>query len=147
MAVPASLLRTLGSGSRVMAPRAGLARVWSLPTTRTPQQPGGGPWSRVGPGALFQRRSLNYETLPEYVKIVEVGPRDGLQNEKQLVPADVKIELINRLSAAGLPVVECTSFVSKRWVPQVGRHRLCCWKRATNNRAVPGCRWVTTRRL
>ncbi|KAI8921164.1 hydroxymethylglutaryl-CoA lyase mitochondrial precursor [Powellomyces hirtus] len=54
-----------------------------------------------------------------YVKIVEVGPRDGLQNEKTILPAEVKIELINRLSATGLPVVEATSFVSPKWVPQM----------------------------
>ncbi|NXG00824.1 HMGC2 protein, partial [Sakesphorus luctuosus] len=57
--------------------------------------------------------------LPEYIKIVEVGPRDGLQNEKVIVPTDIKIELINRLSKTGLPVVEATSFVSAKWVPQV----------------------------
>jgi hydroxymethylglutaryl-CoA lyase len=55
----------------------------------------------------------------DYVKIVEVGPRDGLQNEKTLVPAAVKIELIERLGNCGLPVVEATSFVSAKWVPQV----------------------------
>lgn len=54
-----------------------------------------------------------------YVKVVEVGPRDGLQNEKQLVPAATKIELIERLANAGLPVVEATSFVSPKWVPQM----------------------------
>ncbi|KAI8055739.1 hypothetical protein BDF22DRAFT_671858 [Syncephalis plumigaleata] len=53
------------------------------------------------------------------VKIVEVGPRDGLQNEKQIVPTDVKVELIDRLTAAGLPVIEATSFVSPKWVPQM----------------------------
>jgi hydroxymethylglutaryl-CoA lyase len=57
--------------------------------------------------------------LPERVKIVEVGPRDGLQNEAQLVPASVKIELVDRLTRAGLPMVEVTSFVSPRWVPQM----------------------------
>ncbi|KAM6184577.1 3-hydroxymethyl-3-methylglutaryl-CoA lyase, cytoplasmic isoform 2-T2 [Rhynchocyon petersi] len=57
--------------------------------------------------------------LPEYVKIVEVGPRDGLQNEKVIVPTDVKIEFINQLSQTGLSVIEVTSFVSSRWVPQV----------------------------
>ncbi|EDL26337.1 3-hydroxymethyl-3-methylglutaryl-Coenzyme A lyase-like 1, isoform CRA_a [Mus musculus] len=57
--------------------------------------------------------------LPEYVKIVEVGPRDGLQNEKVIVPTDIKIELINQLSQTGLSVIEVTSFVSSRWVPQV----------------------------
>ncbi|XP_067421585.1 3-hydroxymethyl-3-methylglutaryl-CoA lyase, cytoplasmic isoform X5 [Emydura macquarii macquarii] len=57
--------------------------------------------------------------LPEYVKIVEVGPRDGLQNEKVTVPTDIKIELINRLSKAGLSVIEATSFVSSKWVPQI----------------------------
>jgi hydroxymethylglutaryl-CoA lyase len=53
------------------------------------------------------------------VKIVEVGPRDGLQNEKSEVPTEVKIELINRLSAAGLANIEATSFVSRKWIPQL----------------------------
>jgi hydroxymethylglutaryl-CoA lyase len=53
------------------------------------------------------------------VKIVEVGPRDGLQNEKSTVPASVKIELIHKLVASGLSVVEATSFVSPKWVPQL----------------------------
>ena len=58
-------------------------------------------------------------TLPAAVKIVEVGPRDGLQNEKAFVPTATKIELVNRLSAAGFPNVETTSFVSPKWVPQM----------------------------
>ena len=53
------------------------------------------------------------------VKIVEVGPRDGLQNEKSSVSTEVKIELINRLSAAGFANIEATSFVSPKWVPQL----------------------------
>eukprot|EP00471_Norrisiella_sphaerica_P011178 CAMPEP_0184504304 /NCGR_PEP_ID=MMETSP0113_2-20130426/52396_1 /TAXON_ID=91329 /ORGANISM="Norrisiella sphaerica, Strain BC52" /LENGTH=362 /DNA_ID=CAMNT_0026893943 /DNA_START=615 /DNA_END=1703 /DNA_ORIENTATION=- len=57
--------------------------------------------------------------LPKRIKIVEVGPRDGLQNEKQSVPAHAKIEFINKLSKTGLSVVEATSFVSPRWVPQM----------------------------
>lgn len=57
--------------------------------------------------------------LPKRVKIVEVGPRDGLQNEKQNVPTAVKLELIHRLSDTGLSVVEATSFVSPKWVPQM----------------------------
>jgi hydroxymethylglutaryl-CoA lyase len=57
---------------------------------------------------------------PSRVKIVEVGPRDGLQNEKTLVPSETKIELINRLADAGLRVIEATSFVSPKWVPQMG---------------------------
>eukprot|EP00891_Asterochloris_glomerata_P001995 jgi/Astpho2/1995/Aster-00503 len=56
--------------------------------------------------------------LPDYVKIVEVGPRDGLQNEKELVPTEVKVQLIEQLADAGLPEVEATSFVSPKWVPQ-----------------------------
>ena len=56
---------------------------------------------------------------PDRVKMVEVGPRDGLQNEKKTVPTDVKVELIDRLAAAGLPVVEAGSFVSPKWVPQM----------------------------
>jgi hydroxymethylglutaryl-CoA lyase len=58
-------------------------------------------------------------SLPRAVKIVEVGPRDGLQNEKQLVPTAVKIDLVNRLSQAGFPNIESTSFVSPKWVPQM----------------------------
>ncbi len=57
--------------------------------------------------------------LPPRVRMVEVGPRDGLQNEPVILPAAVKIALIDRLSAAGLPVVEATSFVSPKWVPQM----------------------------
>ena len=53
------------------------------------------------------------------VRIVEVGPRDGLQNEPKIVPASVKIELINRLSKTGLRTIEATSFVSAKWVPQM----------------------------
>jgi len=58
-------------------------------------------------------------SLPNQVRIVEVGPRDGLQNEKAIVPTPVKIELIDRLSATGLQTVEATSFVSPKWVPQL----------------------------
>lgn len=58
--------------------------------------------------------------LPKKVKIVEVGPRDGLQNEEWIVPTEVKIGLIDRLSRSGLQAIEATSFVSPRWVPQMG---------------------------
>jgi hydroxymethylglutaryl-CoA lyase len=57
--------------------------------------------------------------LPRRVKLVDVGPRDGLQNEKQPVPAAIKIELVHRLQAAGLKEIEVTSFVSPKWVPQM----------------------------
>lgn len=57
--------------------------------------------------------------LPERVTIYEVGPRDGLQNESALVPTAVKAEFVRRLARAGLPVVEATSFVHPRWVPQL----------------------------
>ena len=57
--------------------------------------------------------------LPADVRIVEVGPRDGLQNESAIVPAATKIELIDRLSATGLRTIEATSFVSPKWVPQL----------------------------
>ena len=57
--------------------------------------------------------------LPTHVKIVEVGPRDGLQNEKEAVSAAVKIELVDRLSSAGFPNIEAASFVSPKWVPQM----------------------------
>ncbi|KAG0029933.1 hypothetical protein BGZ81_003275 [Podila clonocystis] len=78
--------------------------------------------------ASFQqsvRRTLNTAApvgalSSRFVKIVEVGPRDGLQNEKSVIPAETKIEFINRLSDTGLSVVEATSFVSPKWVPQMG---------------------------
>lgn len=56
---------------------------------------------------------------PASVRIVEVGPRDGLQNEKTIIPAATKIELIDRLSQTGLATIEATSFVSPKWVPQL----------------------------
>jgi hydroxymethylglutaryl-CoA lyase len=57
--------------------------------------------------------------LPQRVTIYEVAPRDGLQNEQAMVPVEVKAEFVHRLLAAGLPVVEATSFVHPRWVPQL----------------------------
>ena len=59
---------------------------------------------------------MNY---PSKVKLVDVGPRDGLQNEKTMVPAAVKVELVHRLQDAGLKEIEVTSFVSPKWVPQM----------------------------
>ena len=56
---------------------------------------------------------------PSHVQLIDVGPRDGLQNEKQPVPAAVKIELVHRLQAAGLKEIEVTSYVSPKWVPQM----------------------------
>jgi hydroxymethylglutaryl-CoA lyase len=61
-------------------------------------------------------------SLPRRVKIVEVGPRDGLQNEKGEVPTAVKLELIERLADAGLTAVEATAFVSPKWIPQMADH-------------------------
>ena len=57
--------------------------------------------------------------LPDKVRLVEVGPRDGLQNEQAMVPTDVKVELIDLLADAGLSAIEATSFVSPKWVPQM----------------------------
>ena len=57
--------------------------------------------------------------LPKFVNIIEVGPRDGLQNEKQFVPTDIKVELINKLSKTGLNYIETTSFVSPKSIPQM----------------------------
>ena len=57
--------------------------------------------------------------LPRHVEVVEVGPRDGLQNEANPVPSAVKVDLIDRLAAAGLPNVEAAAFVSPKWVPQM----------------------------
>jgi hydroxymethylglutaryl-CoA lyase len=60
--------------------------------------------------------------FPTTVKIVEVSPRDGLQNESKTVPTAVKIDFINRLSDTGLSVIEATSFVSPKWIPQLADH-------------------------
>jgi hydroxymethylglutaryl-CoA lyase len=58
-------------------------------------------------------------TLPKSVRLVDVGPRDGLQNEKEIVPTAVKLELIERLAQAGVKNIEATAFVSPKWVPQM----------------------------
>ena len=57
--------------------------------------------------------------MSDFVRVVEVGARDGLQNEKQLVPAATKVALIDRLTATGLRSIEATSFVSPKWIPQL----------------------------
>ena len=64
---------------------------------------------------------MNYSPahFPRAVRLVEVGPRDGLQNEKAMVPTDVKVALIDMLTDAGMPAIEATSFVSPKWVPQM----------------------------
>ena len=61
----------------------------------------------------------NKKSFPEKVEIVEVGPRDGLQNESEWVPTEMKIELINRLAASGIRTIEAASFVSPKWIPQM----------------------------
>jgi len=58
-------------------------------------------------------------TLPKQVKIVEVGPRDGLQNEQEILSAEIKVTLVDRLSQAGFANIEAASFVSPKWVPQM----------------------------
>lgn len=62
-------------------------------------------------------------SFPKQVKLVEVSPRDGLQNETQIIPTNIKIDFINRLAATGLSVIEATSFVSPKWVPQLADHQ------------------------
>ncbi|KAE8685640.1 Hydroxymethylglutaryl-CoA lyase [Hibiscus syriacus] len=89
----------------------------------------GNSWVRdVSKGEAFNQRAkslsknrvkLGHVCIPKFVKIVEVGPRDGLQNEKNIVSTPVKVELIQRLVASGLPFVEATSFVYAKWVPQL----------------------------
>jgi hydroxymethylglutaryl-CoA lyase len=58
-------------------------------------------------------------SFPKHVKVVEVGPRDGLQNESTTVPAEIKVQLVEKLAAAGLSVIEVGAFVSPKWVPQM----------------------------
>ena len=70
---------------------------------------------------LFSR-PLSSSSTNKFVRIFEVGPRDGLQNEKIHVPTPIKIDFVNRLSRTGLPCIEVTSFVSPKWVPQMADH-------------------------
>lgn len=71
----------------------------------------------------LQRRCFatasSYQAAGNQVKLVEVGPRDGLQNEKKTIPLATKIELIERLARTGLSTIEAGSFVAPKWVPQV----------------------------
>ena len=73
----------------------------------------------LSPVWLTRKKDIERMQLPTQVKLVDVGPRDGLQNEKAPVPAAVKIELVHRLQDAGLRDIEVTSFVSPKWVPQM----------------------------
>lgn len=68
---------------------------------------------------IAPRQKGKQMSLPQKVKIVEVGPRDGLQNESRFIPSASKVELVHRLGAAGLQVIETTAFVSAQWVPQM----------------------------
>lgn len=78
----------------------------------------------MGMMAATARRSYSSAGPSDnHVRIVEVGPRDGLQNEKTTVPLETKIELIERLAKTGLNTIEAGSFVSPKWVPQVGALR------------------------
>ncbi|XP_015161824.1 hydroxymethylglutaryl-CoA lyase, mitochondrial-like isoform X2 [Solanum tuberosum] len=82
-------------------------------------------WTDRQPKSYSNHRSTVRKTfklfngMPNHVKIVEVGARDGLQNKKKIVPTSVKVELIQKLVSCGLPVVEVTGFVSPKWVPQL----------------------------
>ncbi len=67
-------------------------------------------------------RKFSSSSKDNFVRIFEVGPRDGLQNEKTQVPTAIKVEFVNRLSRTGLKAIEVTSFVSPKWVPQMSDH-------------------------
>lgn len=80
---------------------------------------------RTLPRRAFRNLSRrSFSTSPrvaaDHVRIIEVGPRDGLQNEKTSIPAETKIELVRRLAKTGLRTIEAGSFVAPKWVPQVG---------------------------
>jgi isopropylmalate/homocitrate/citramalate synthase len=80
--------------------------------------------NRATPAMGVGWRALSSKTagMPSFVKIVEVGPRDGLQNEKTIIETSVKVEFCNKLSQAGLKAIEATAFVSPKWVPQMADH-------------------------
>ncbi len=67
---------------------------------------------------------MRTSAIKRAIRIVDVGPRDGLQNEKRLIPTAHKIALINLLSDAGISTIETTSFVSPKWVPQVPQNQM-----------------------
>lgn len=68
---------------------------------------------------LIRGLATEARLTPDHVRIVEVGPRDGLQNEKTTIPLETKLELLRRLSTTGLATIEAGSFVPEKWVPQV----------------------------
>src|SRR5262249_39470263 len=84
-----------------------------------PRKKAGPLGSRKGTEALKSGRPKVFQQVPSRVRIVEVGPRDGLQNEARPIPAQAKIDLVNALSDAGHSHIEVTSFVSPRRVPQM----------------------------
>jgi hydroxymethylglutaryl-CoA lyase len=111
---PARARRAAGLASRWLHTRVPV-RVWRGVNgpSHCKKHPPHSPPTPPPPQRLFNA------DLPPAVTIVDVGPRDGLQNEATPVPAAVKIGLIHRLADAGVPVVEATSFVSPKWVPQL----------------------------
>lgn len=76
--------------------------------------------------SLQKSKSISSNVLPTSVKIVEVGPRDGLQNEATHVPAEVKVKMIKLLTDSGIKHIEATSFVSPKWIPQMSDNALVC---------------------
>ncbi|KAK7570024.1 hydroxymethylglutaryl-CoA lyase [Phyllosticta citricarpa] len=75
--------------------------------------------ARAAKYGLGRRSLATASRVSDYVRLVEVGPRDGLQNERQQIPVDTKIELVERLAETGLKILEAGSFVSPKWVPQM----------------------------
>ena len=71
----------------------------------------------------FRAFSTTRQCTADHVRIVEVGPRDGLQNEKSTIPLETKMDLISRLAQTGVTHLEAGSFVPAKWVPQVSRER------------------------
>lgn len=130
---PAALLQSYHLGPEMGALQRSAEGLGDGDDCMTDRQVSGNPDSRnawkLGFGHRYSTNSFDeipdgatYKLLrnvPEHVTIVEVGPRDGLQNEKTIVPTSVKVELIKMLISSGLPVVEVTSFVSPKWVPQL----------------------------
>lgn len=76
-------------------------------------------FAAIRPTAAVRRFATDSRLTPDHVRIVEVGPRDGLQNEKKTIPLETKLQLIEKLANTGLTTIEAGSFVSPKWVPQV----------------------------
>lgn len=127
--VPHKLLRTVGDTDSGRTSLECSENLFIIDTTASCLLPGIPITMSLLSSATVRRRAYRHlskrtfsssnRPLADHVRLVEVGPRDGLQNEKQSIPAETKTELVRRLARTGLETIEAGSFVAPKWVPQV----------------------------